>query len=272
MQGSHYGVQIENYSAMTIDALAILTVQIAAILVTYGPRHCLLGGVNTNHQDIKSGLASRFHNHMREFPGALVRLITLEIPQDLLCLAAAHLLSISPMCCNLSCESLFAALMFSNGVQLNTFSNCNRWGANCMGSAKLYLMIFDTPGHARGCKDNSHNLRRDKLTAFDLGFSKYNLDTSKYALGTSKFNLGTSKHALGTSKMSPRSAATLANDRAILDILNATVNFRALNFGQRQQAMKQHLNFIGIPSAACRASEFMKRLSKRPHLYADLLQ
>jgi len=74
------------------------------------------------------------------------------------------------------------------------------------------------------------------------------------------------------SKMSSQSAARLANDRAILDILNATVNFRALNFGQRQQAMKHHLNFIGIPSAACRASDFMKRLSKRPHLYADLLQ
>jgi hypothetical protein len=134
-----------------------------------------------------------------------------------------------------------------------------------MGSAKLYLMIFDTPGHARGCKDNSHNLRRDKLTAFDLG-------TSKFDLGTSKFALGTSKHQLGTSKMTPRSAATLANDRAILDILNATVNFRALNFGQRQQAMKHHLNFIGLSSAACRASQFMKRLSKSPHLYADLLQ
>jgi len=252
MQGSHYGVQIENFSAMTIDALAILTVQIAAILVTYGPRHCLLGGVNTNHQDIKSGLASRFHNHMREFPGALVRLITLEIPQELLCLAAAHLLSISPMCCNLSCESLFAALMFSNGVQLNSFSNCNRWGANCMGSAKLYLMIFDTPGHARGCKPNGHNLRRDKLTAFDLG--------------TSKFDLGTSKHQLGTSKMSPQSAARLA------DILNATVNFRALNFGQRQQAMKHHLNFIGLSSAASRATRFMDRLRNKPHLYANHLQ
>jgi hypothetical protein len=151
-----------------------------------------------------------------------------------------------------------------------------------MGSAKLYLMIFDTPGHARGCKDNSHNLRRDKLTAFDLGTSKHALGTSKhqlgtskhqlgtskhalgttkYDLGTSKFDLGTSKHALGTSKhdngtskyalgtskhqlgtskMSSQSAARLANDRAILDILNATVNFRALNFGQRQQAMKHH--------------------------------
>ena len=114
--------------------------------------------------------------------------------------------------------------------------------------------------------------RRDKLTAYDLGTSKFDLGTSKYALGTSKFDLGTSKFDLGTAKLSPRSAATLAKDHAILEILNATVNFRALNFGQRQQAMKHHLNFIGLSSAACRASQFMDRLSKSPHLYADLLQ
>jgi hypothetical protein len=163
--------------------------------------------------------------------------------------------------------------MFSLGVQLNTFSNCNRWGANCMGSAKLHLMIFNTPGHARGCKPNGHTLRRDKLAAFDLGTSKFDLGTSKHALGTSKhdlgtskYALGTSKHQLGTSKMSPQSAARLA------DILNATVNFRALNFGQRQQAMKHHLNFIGLSSAASRATRFMDRLRNKPHLYANHLQ
>jgi hypothetical protein len=141
-----------------------------------------------------------------------------------------------------------------------------------MGPAKLYLMIFNTPGHARGHKDNGHNPRRDKLTAYDLGTSKFDLGTSKYALGTSKFDLGTSKFDLGTAKLSPRSAATLAKDHAILEILNATVNFRALNFGQRQQAMKHHLNFIGLSSAATRASQFMDRLRNKPHLYANHLQ
>jgi hypothetical protein len=36
--------------------------------------------------------------------------------------------------------------------------------------------------------------------------------------------------------------------------------------------MKHHLNFLGLSTPATRASQFMDRLSKRPHLYADLLQ
>jgi hypothetical protein len=130
-------------------------------------------------------------------------------------------------------------------------------------------MIWDCAAFTRGNNPNSgHTLKRDGLDAYSLGLDQYTLGLDAITQGTDARNQGT---------MTGRSAVTLANDRALLQILNAETlaphrQFRNLNDAQRQQAMKHHLHFIGIASAASKASTFMYRLSKRPHLYAHHLQ
>ena len=74
------------------------------------------------------------------------------------------------------------------------------------------------------------------------------------------------------------SLCALANDRALLRILNAETlaphrQFRNLNDAQRRQVVLHHLRQVYVvTSIHSRANQFMRRLSKRPHLYAHLLQ
>jgi hypothetical protein len=271
------GTLLEAFRANTFQEAVQLATFLVTIIAACAPRHCLLGGVNATGSDRldQNAMNNRFRCHKREWPnsGSVQRLLTIDINQGLLQRAADHLRGQYQKCHIFSSESLLAALLYSLGAQLDTFANVNAWGANCTGPAKLYIMIWDCAAFTRG--NNPRSLTFRGLTKRHLGLDLWTLGLDSFTQGTCAFSQGTDAVTQGTA--GGRSAVTLANDRALLQILNAETlaphrQFRNLNDAQRRQVVLHHLKFIGMKSRTSKVNKFMYRLSKRPHLYAHLLQ
>jgi hypothetical protein len=177
-------------------------------------------------------------------------------------------------------ESLLAALCFSMGLPIDTFSNLNRYGANADGPCVLYIMAFDQTGFERGMKDNNHNKVASGTTKHDQGITTHQLGTSKYQLGTSKYDDGTDAVSMGTTKPGSRHHRVLTEDRGMLSILNADTialkqQFRNLPAPARKQMVRSYYKALGLPSGTlfCRTNQFMTRIGnkKRAKLYGNHL-
>jgi hypothetical protein len=183
--------------------------------------------------------------------------------------------------CSKPCmESLLAALCFSMGLPIDTFSNLNRYGANADGPCVLYIMTFDQTGFERGLKDQNHNKVASGTTKHDQGITTHQLGTSKYQLGTSKYDDGTDAVSTGTTKPGSRSDLVLTEDRGMLSILNADTiapkqQFRSLPAPARQQLVRSYYKALGHPSGSLtsRTNQFMGRIGnkKRAKLYGNHL-
>jgi hypothetical protein len=175
--------------------------------------------------------------------------------------------------CSKRCmESLLAALCFSTGLPINTFSNLNRWGAKADGQVVLYIMGFDETGFERGEKGTGHNKRV-------MGTSSTQMGTNSTQMGTNSTQQQLSKAALGTSTYQ-KVHLCLIEDLKILSTLNAKRNFQALDGPARKQEIhsyytklkKDNKNKAPYKASASNLTKrLMGRMSKRAKLYDNRL-